>query len=63
MSEPETLGQLDFIAICQRLYDAQAAAETPGARNAADEAFGHFLRMAEAGRLQEWHAAHGDGEC
>lgn len=51
-------GQSEFIAICQRLHDAQLAAVTPEEREAADADFSHFLRMNAAGRLQEWIDGH-----
>lgn len=52
----------DFIAICQRLHDAQLAASTPEEREAADADFSHFLRMNAAGRLSEWIASHPEPE-
>jgi hypothetical protein len=45
-----------FVRIAQRLHAEQCAATTSHARLAADEAFAHFLRMAGAGRLDEWIA-------
>lgn len=59
MSEMERPGQSDFIAIYQRLLDAQMAASTPEERESADADFSHFLRMNAAGRLDEWIAGHG----
>ncbi len=49
--------QGDFIRIMQRLHAAQLKAETPDAREAADEEMSHFLRMNAAGRLDEWLAS------
>lgn len=60
MSDPEPLGHLNFIAICQRLLEAVQAAPTSDAREAAEAEFGHFLRMSGAGRLQEWASSHPD---
>lgn len=54
MSEPERPGQSEFILAAQRLHAAQIAAATPDEREAADADLSHFLRMAAAGRLQEW---------
>lgn len=58
MTDPERPGQSNFIAICQRLLEAVTSAETPDAREAAESAFGHYLRMSGAGRLQEWADSH-----
>ena len=58
MSEPERLGHLNFIAICERMLQAVTSAESPEAREAAEAEFGHFLRMGGAGRLQEWAQSH-----
>jgi hypothetical protein len=58
MSEPETLGQLNFIAICQRLLAAVTGAPSDIARESAEADFRHFLAMGGAGRLQEWASSH-----
>ena len=60
MSQPERLGQSDFILICQRLHAAQIAAGTPDERDAADHELTMFLRYAGEGRLQEWVTSRGE---
>jgi hypothetical protein len=59
MSEPSKPSQSDFIRECQRLHGELLAAlrsEDIDAIDAANDAFAHFLRMATAGRLQEYMA-------
>lgn len=47
-----------FVTIAKRLFGNQLAAQTPEAKHAAAEDMAHFLRMAQAGRLDEWIASH-----
>ncbi len=50
--------QSNFLRIAQQLHAEQRAAATAQAREFADERMAHFLRMAGAGRLDEWIASH-----
>lgn len=54
MSEPTPLAQVDFVRVCQRLLAAIQAAPSAEARESAEADFEHFLKIAGAGRLQEW---------
>ena len=54
----DRIGSSPFVRIAVRLNAEQRRAKTPAEREAADEALSHFLRMAGAGRLDEWIASH-----
>lgn len=47
-----------FIKASIRLHRAQLDARTTSEREAADAALSHLLRMAGAGRFEEWQAGH-----
>ena len=47
-----------FVRIAQRLHADQRKATTPAARQAADDAFAHFFRMASTGHIDAWIASH-----
>jgi hypothetical protein len=59
MSDFTRPAQSDFIRECQRLHQCLLVAlqsENTEEIDAANDAFAHFLRMAKAGRLQEYVA-------
>ncbi len=47
-----------FMRASIRLHRAQLDARTPQEREAADASLSHLLRMAGAGRFDEWQASH-----
>jgi len=63
MSQLERIGESDFLRIARRLHADQLRATTPVERRAADEAFGHMLRMFGHGRLDEWIASHPENDA